>query len=189
MKKKKRKKVLFIIIIFILIIFLFQIMKRQKDKFQDELIFFKLFSVKQEETNQIYPVYDFYVSYKNIDFKNIYLANTLNPKNIVHEKIAPGIEGAFEMVLHTKQKINYRIQFKSINSKPQNLYFQLEGKDEKYTKLEDLESQLRGRITEKKKIKIYWKWDYDGNKMQDIQDTKDGQRIQQYNFIIYTIGE
>lgn len=42
---------------------------------------------------------------------------------------------------------------------------------------------------ENKSIIINWEWKYEENKTQDIEDTKDGENIDKYNFLIYTIGE
>lgn len=67
--------------------------------------------------------------------------------------------------------------------------FQIQGKDRKYTKLEDMEQELKGEMTRNKKIIIHWKWDYEKDKTQDKQDTEDGERIQKYYFTIYAIGE
>ena len=75
-----------------------------------------------------------------------------------------------------------------MNNKPENLVFQIEGKDRKYEKLEDLEKELKGEINENKKIVIHWEWEYEKNNLQDIQDTKDGENIKQYNFTIYASG-
>lgn len=199
MKKQKRKTILFILTIFMIVIFLFLSKKYQNNKFQEELIFFKLFSFGKEENesilqskNQIhssYQQYDFQVSYKNIDFKNIYLADTIKKDTLIREKIAPGTEGAFEIRLQANQKMNYQIKFKSENDKPENLSFQIEGKDRKYTKLEDMEQELKGEVTKSKRIIIHWKWEYEKDKTQDLQDTKDGENIRQYNFKIYAMGE
>lgn len=202
MKKQKGKIFLFVILIIMIIIFLFLSKKYPNDKFQDELIFFKWFSSgkgenentllsknQRNQSKQPYPSYNFQVSYKNIDFKNIYLADTIKQNTQVHEKIAPGTEGTFEIVLQTNQKINYQIKFKSQNDKPKNLNFQIEGKDRKYAKLEDMEEELKGEMTNHKRIIIHWRWEYEQNKEEDIQDTKDGQKIKQYNFIISAIGE
>lgn len=196
MKKQRKKLILFVIVIFILIIFLFQKRKNQNNSFQDDLIFFKLFSLGEERNkstllseNQNHPLYDFRVSYQNIDFKNINLAESIKQDTLIQEKIAPGTEGEFEILLQANRKINYRIKFKSTNEKPENLNFQIKGKDRKYYKLEDMEQELQGELTENKKITIYWKWDYEGNEKQNFQDTKDGQAIKQYKFTIYAIGE
>ena len=180
--------------VLILIIFLFQIKKKQNNNFQDDFIFFKLFSIQEKEnTNSIQKQenqeYKFQVSYNNIDFKNINLSDTIKQDTLVHEKIAPGTEGVFEIFLQSNKKINYRIYFRSTNEKPENLYFQLEGKDRKYTRLENMEQELKGELIKDKKIKIHWKWEYEKNHKQNLQDTKDGQLIGQYHFTIYAIGE
>lgn len=202
MKKRKRKTFLLVILIIIIVIFLFLNKKYPNNKFQDELIFFKWFSSgrgekestllsknQRNQNKEPYPSYCFEVSYKNIDFKDIYLADTINQKTQVREKIAPGTEGTFEIVLQTNQKINYQIKFKSQNEKPQNLNFQIEGKDRKYAKLEDMEEELKGEMTNHKRIIIHWRWQYETSKIEDIQDTKDAQKIKQYNFTICARGE
>lgn len=197
MNQQKRKIIIFVLIILILGSFLFLIRKNQDFNFQEEFIFFKLFSAKPEEkaenlfsenrtTNQ---TYHFQVSYKNIDFKNIYLADTIKQNSLVQEKIAPRTEGDFEIVLQSNKKMNYRIQFKSSNEKPENLYFQVKGKDRKYKNLEDMEHILQGEFIENKRIMIHWKWEYEASKKENLQDTKDGQMISEYKFTIYAIGE
>lgn len=62
-------------------------------------------------------------------------------------------------------------------------------KDRKYQKLEDMEQELKGVVNKNKRIIIYWEWKYEEDKTQDLQDTKDGENIKQYNFTIYTIGQ
>lgn len=184
MKKQKRRIILFLIILVIIVIFFKQKQEFLHSKFQDELIFFKLFSfAKTEEKETIEPSYHFQVSYNNINFKDISLLNS------VREKIAPGTKGEFEIFLQSNKKMNYRIQFKSTNEKPENLYFQIKGKDKKYKKIEDMETDLKGEIEGNKRIIIQWKWDYEKSKIENIQDTKDGKKIKQYHFIIYAIGE
>lgn len=196
MKKQKRKIILIIIANLIICIFLYLNRKNQNEEFQDELIFFKLFSSSEEATentlipeNQLYQTYSFKVSYKNIDFKDIYLADTINPNTLIREKIAPGTEGTFEILLESNTKKNYQIKFESKNNKPENLNFQIEGKDRKYKRLEDMEQELKGELNENKRIMIHWKWEYEKDSTQDLQDTKDGKIIKQYNFTIYVIGQ
>lgn len=97
MKKRQRKVIISILLILSLIIFLFQIKKKTKETFQDELIFFKLFSSGEEKKTDILASknqnnllsYEFKVSYKNVDFKQINLTDTINPNTLVREKIAP----------------------------------------------------------------------------------------------------
>ena len=85
--------------------------------------------------------------------------------------------------------MNYRIQFKSTNEKHKNLYFKIKGNYRKYKRLEDMETELKGEIKENKSIIIQWKWDYEKNEIENIEDTKDGEKIKKYNFTIYTTGE
>ena len=91
------------------------------------------------------------------------------------------------MYLQANEKTNYQIKFQSKNEKPQNLKFYIEGKDREYEKLEDIEKDLKGVIEGNKGIVINWEWKYDENKTNDLQDTKDGENIDRYNFLIYTI--
>lgn len=193
MKKQKRNIILCIILIFTVSLFLFRIKKYSNKDYQDELIFFKLFSFKQEEElsekNQPTPTYEFKVSYQNIDFKKINLMDTINPKTLIQEKIAPGTEGEFEILLHSNKKMNYRIKFKSKNQKPKNLNFKIQGKDRKYNQLEEMQEELKGEINGKKRLRIQWKWNYEKDETQDLQDTKDGETIKEYNFTIYAIAE
>lgn len=202
MKKQKRKVILSVILVLILCIFLFLTRKEQDNKFQEELIFFKLFSSGQEllqkdtllsknqtteeKTNK---QYHFNISYQNIDFKNINLSDTIHKETLVQEKIAPGTKGAFEILLETDEKINYQIKFESKNKKPQNLIFQIDKNDRKYKSLEDMEAELKGEISKNKRIIIYWEWEYEKNAIENLQDTKDGESIKQYCFTIYGIGK
>ena len=211
MKKQKIKVTIIVIIILIICIFLLQNLKPKNNKFQDDIIFFKLFNLGNNRSNtniktkkllltndepeitneEVFklPEYIFNVTYKNTDFKDVKLANTINKNTLINEKIAPGTSGAFEILLETNEKISYEIKFKSKNDKPQNLVFEIEGKDRKYKKLEDMEKELKGEITENKRIIINWQWEYEKNKTEDKQDTKDGEKLTKYNFTIYAIGK
>ena len=162
----KRKIVLIILIILILCIFLFQNRKNQDNLFQDELIFFKWFSFEQENSENIpksesqitqaHSQYRFYVSYKNIDFKNIYLSHSINRETLIQEKIAPGTKGAFEIVLDANEKTHYQIKFESKNEKPENLTFKIEGKDKKYQRLEEMEQELQGECFQNIPKQLSW---------------------------------
>ncbi len=194
---KKRKIILFIFVILIVCVFLYQLNKKQNNLFQEELIFFKLFSsgntsISNDSKNQgekISKQYHFKVTYHDVDLKDIYLADTIQKETLIHEKIAPGTKGVFEIVLESDQKINYQINFESKNEKPENLIFQVEGNDRKYKRLEDMQEQLKGEVIQNKKIVIRWQWEYEKNAIQDRQDTKDGENIKQYYFTIYARGE
>lgn len=100
MRRTRKKAIIFTVtIILILYIFLMPNNKNKDNKFQDELIFFKLFSSGQKEENvtltskkqknQSNNIYNFKVSYKNIDFKDIYLGDTIKKETLIYGKIAP----------------------------------------------------------------------------------------------------
>lgn len=93
-------------------------------------------------------------------------------------------------MLYSNSNLDYQLKFKSKNSKPQNLKFLVKGDDKVYNTLEDMEKILKGKITKnvEKKITISWKWEYESDEQQDIQDTEDGMKLKNYNFTIYTIG-
>lgn len=213
--KYKRKNIIILILIIFIIIVISMLIKSKKNSFKDDLIFFKIFNQaqdgnyqKRETQNQLisegiyldnenynnesenYKQYIMEVSYKNIDLKNINLVETIDNKTLVNEKIAPGTKGEFEILIRSNEKLKYQIKFESQNQKPQNLIFYINGKNQKYSKLEDMEEELNGEIINKEqKIHINWEWIYDDESKNDMQDTQDGMNIEKYNFDIYTIGE
>lgn len=211
-KSKKKKKIILIIIILICI-FLLCILFQKKLDFRDDLIFFKIFGKSQEKISNLNSnsnlnvidifqnnlieeysnnkQYVFNVRYNNTDFKEINLLETIDTKTLVNEKIAPGTSGAFDIVLNSNIDTQYQINFKSKNIKPENLKFKIQGKEEEFNNLEELEKNLIGNIKtdETIKITINWNWKYENNKLSNMQDTEDGKNIRKYNFDIYVIGE
>ena len=91
-----------------------------------------------------------------------------------------------------KKNISYSIKFASINDKPQNLKFKIKGKDEKYSTLEELgekmKDDLTGQTEVNKKITIEWEWQYENDEQNNIQDTKDGEKLTKYQFMIRLMG-
>ena len=143
-----------------------------------------------DNENQIYKYY-FDFSNKNEISTNISLLETIDQKKLINEKIAPGTEGEFELILQANKDINYQIEFISQNIKPQNLTFSIKGKDQKYQRIEELAEELQGNVNknESKKIIIQWIWNYETDIGQDIQDTKDGTTLKDYRFYINAIGK
>lgn len=197
MQKKIKKNISFIVI-FILIIILLKIFFSTnliKNSKIDDYAFLKFFSkgISKQEVNNI-EKYEFNVKYNNINFKSIELLNTVDKEKIIYEKIAPGTSGNFNIILDSNKDLKYKIVFKSINEKPKNLKFIAYREDKiiaETTTLEELSDYLDGNILKNKKvnIKIYWYWDYENNKLADIQDTKDSQKIKKYQFDVYVYGE
>ena len=194
MKNKPIKAIFILITILILCIFFFFGNRKKNNIFQDDILFFKWFNLgeNREEKAENFnskPKITFQVSNKNIDSKEINLETTIDKNTLIYKKIAPGTSGAFEIILETNEKVNYQIKFKSKNEKPKNLNFQLDGKDRKYQTLEEMEKELKGELKESKTINISWKWEYEISQNQDIQDTRDGEKLKQYQFEIYVIGD
>ena len=115
---------------------------------------------------------------KMVIYQEINLLQTIDYKTLVHEKVAPGTKGELYIILTSNSTLKYKIDMKAKNQKPQNLKFSILEKQEGTIK--------RG---EQKKIKVMWEWQYETNKIQNKQDTKDGENIKKYEFEICTIGE
>lgn len=194
---KKYKKIIFIIISIVFIFIIYVFVKRGKyQNLYDDILFLKFFGkesviVKQTENEQESKQYVFKMNCENTDFKNVDLLKTVDRKTLMNEKIAPGVEGEFQIVLEANEDTNYNIIFQSKSSKPKNLKFEnVETKTQKEN-LEDLNSELTGRIkeNEKKIITIHWAWQYENTKEQNQRDTLDGRNIQEYQFTICANGQ
>lgn len=195
-----KKVTKYILIILILIFLIFTFFRLKRINLIDDFILFKLFSdsnislekVQKEKLNlnnsKEYPIYEFNVSYKKTKLESINLLDTIDNKTLVKEKVAPGTKGNFTIRIKSNEDINYEILFNSLNEKPKNLIFKY--KNIKYQKLEDLQKDLIGKIAKKETIdiNISWEWEYKISSKEDIQDTKDGEKLKNYNFTIETIG-
>ncbi len=203
---KKRKILILFLILIILIITIFFLKRFPKLQKYDDFLFLKLYSkgilnkdinLQNDKKHNNKKEYHFKIDYKNTDLKSIDLAETINKESLIYEKIAPGTNGEFSIILDSNQKLKYKIQFISINEKPKNLKFKAL-KDgsiiSEATTLEELTQKLTGNINRNEKINIIikWYWDYEdkeNEKNVDMQDTKDSGNIKKYEFNIYTIGE
>ena len=205
MKNKKNKKIISLIIVILIVIILIFCILQKSNFFQDNLIFFKILNSSNINENsqndhifynniaeykeQNNPLF-FYVTYNETKFKSINLLDTIDKKTLVKEKIAPGTKGHFEIVLISNRDINYKIIFENLNEKPQNLVFSIKGSDREYNNLNELQQELIGNL-EKNKVKridVNWRWKYENNLADNLQDTKDGINLDMYKFNIYTVS-
>lgn len=205
MKNKKNKKIISLIIVILIVIILIFCILQKSNFFQDNLIFFKILNSSNINENsqndhifynniaeykeQNNPLF-FYVTYNETKFKSINLLDTIDKKTLVKEKIAPGTKGHFEIVLISNRDINYKIIFENLNEKPQNLIFSIKGSDREYNNLNELQQELIGNL-EKNKVKridVNWRWKYENNLADNLQDTKDGINLDMYKFNIYTVS-
>ncbi len=191
---KKKKKIIGILVLFIcILICMFYSMRYIF--LQEDLIFFQMFhsiikseknSNNQKESKEI----EFLVEYNHTKFKSLNLMETVHNKTLIYEKIAPGTSGNFNIVLKSKQNMQYMIQFESKNQKPSNLQFSITEKGKKQDSLEELNEMLKGTILEnqEKVMNIYWEWKYEGNREDNAQDTMEAKKIREYHFLIYVQG-
>lgn len=205
MKNKRNKKIISLIIVILIVIILIFCILQKSNFFQDNLIFFKILNSSNINENsqndhifynniaeykeQNNPLF-FYVTYNETKFKSINLMDTIDKKTLVKEKIAPGTKGHFEIVLISNRDINYKIIFENLNEKPQNLVFSIKGSDREYNNLNELQQELIGNL-EKNKVKridVNWRWKYENNLADNLQDTKDGINLDMYKFNIYTVS-
>lgn len=214
MKKKKKTILKLILILILIILFLKIFFLKGLSNVQkiDDFLFLKLFSngvslSKDTQSSEYYSlktedskfqkVYNFKIDYKNMDFKSIDLADTIDRETLIYEKIAPGTSGSFNILLESNQNLSYKIEFNSVNEKPQNLNFRAL-KDEEIlgetNTLEELSEKLTGYINQNEKINItinwYWNFESEENREStDIQDTKDAENIKSYQFNVCALGE
>lgn len=132
-----------------------------------------------------------------MNFKSVNLNETIDKETLIHEKIAPGTSGCFNILLDSNQNLKYKVEFNSLNDKPKNLTF-VATKDGKVLgdsdTLEGLASKLIGYINKNDKINILinWYWNFENEQEMentDIQDTKDSENIKRYEFCVCAIGE
>ena len=207
MRKTKKRYIIMIIILVCIMLFLINSMKY--DFLQEDLLFFQFFNsqnqsrntsnikqkvieekIETEETSTNIKKIYFHVQYKNRNLKTVNLAETVDNKTIIYEKIAPGTSGRFDILLNSNQNMNYKIAFESENEKPTNLQFYTQEDNKRYTTIEELGENLTGNIlkNEQKTIPVCWEWRYETNKEQNKQDTVEAKKIREYHFLIYVQG-
>lgn len=131
----------------------------------------------------------------------ISLADTIDDATIKENKIAPGTNGDFTIVVDatgSEVDLDYTVELLEETNKPQNLKFSYDGNI--YNSLSDLissEEIFSGKIghTEtnmKKEMFIEWEWPYEsydenGNILDEI-DMQDGENISNYEFTLKING-
>lgn len=139
--------------------------------------------------------YVFDVDFENIVSSDISLPATMDAKAVTKNKIAPGVNGEFSIIISTMDStvdMQYSIDFEDITSeKPNNLKFKIKGTNNEYSSLQELEKYLKGialKETEKE-IVIEWRWPYEIDEEQDTIDTDNGRNLSNYKFRIKVNGE
>ena len=97
---------------------------------------FSLLSVDLDKEEKNTYVFD--VNFKNISStsEEISLPNTMKAESVAKNKIAPGVQGEFSIIISTKNStvdMKYSINFENItNEKPNNLLFKIKGQEKEY---------------------------------------------------------
>lgn len=195
---KKHKKIIHIVIVLIMLVLIGYIFSKRSgyQNLYDDILFLNFFKKQNEEIEtstqaEEQKQYIFTLDCKNTHFRNIDLVETIDNKTLVNEKIAPGVEGEFQIVLEANEDTNYNVIFQSKNSKPKNLKFENIETNTQKEYLEELNPELTGTLNkdEKKVITIHWFWQYENTEEENQQDTLDSQNIQAYEFLIYANGQ
>lgn len=163
-----------------------------------EFIDFSLLSVDLDKEEKNTYVFD--VNFKNISStsEEISLPNTMKAESVAKNKIAPGVQGEFSIIISTKNStvdMKYSINFENItNEKPNNLLFKIKGQQKEYKSLQELEKELIGKAKKHSETEIiiewYWPYEIENDKgTQDIIDTSDGRKLESYRFKINVNGE
>lgn len=195
----KKKHAIIIILIIICIFIYLSRFKLYKFLYDDILILAQTSSIidennentKLEKKDNDITKYIFDIKCKDTKLKAVNLSDTIKKETLVNEKIAPGLEGKFSIIINANQDTKYKILFESVNSKPQNLKFVYEESKKTVQNLEDFKELLAGNLrkNETRVITIYWYWEYENTREGNIQDTTDSKNIQNYQFKILALGE
>lgn len=186
----KKKKVILIIVILSSIILSF-IGGQSYSKYVTE--------VRGEGMAQV-ATWNFKVNGQKEQVQEIQLASTCNNKTLVHNKIAPGTSGSFNIIIDgsgSNVGISYNIAFTNESTKPTNLKFIYDKQE--YSSITELGTILSGTIdaNEENKIKILtinWKWPFETGSNEseiaknDKMDTQDPQNIAIYTFSVIVSG-
>lgn len=191
MKKEKKKRIRKYIIILVGIILGGMILIIPISNQQQEEIWFYSWLKDSQRKEKNENTYLLNLSDKKLDFEVINLWDTVSPQTIMKEKIAPGTQGEFNLILQAKETVNYQLKINSLSNKPQNLQFQEKTTGKTVNQLEELESVLSGTLEKQKSetYSIHWIWKYETNQEKDKQDTKDGKELEKYQFEINAMIE
>lgn len=189
MKGKTKKKILFLLLLISTIVLV--LMGKSYSKY-----------ISQVNGKGIIDVakWVFTVNGQTSSITNLQLLKTYNPSTLKNNQIAPGTSGSFDIVIDTTGSevgIDYAVEFLNETNKPSNLEFKYQ--ENKVNSIKELEQFLKGSIPleseEKvKTMKIEWEWKYEtGDTKEEIleknkQDTKDGSKLDKYQFDIVITG-
>lgn len=124
--------------------------------------------------------------------KTINLAETIDNKNLVNGKIAPGTSGAISISVDAtgaEVDMEFALEFANEQNKPKNMTFMYMG--QQYNSLSEI--KITGTVAHNEKTRIYplivlWDWRYETGLTEEeklannIRDTQDANTIEEYTF-------
>ena len=144
--------------------------------------------------------WDFKVNGQTDNIQTINLASAYNNEFISQNKLAPGTDGSFDIVIDatgTEVGLDYEVIFENEENKPSNFKYVYNGIE--YNSISELSNKIKGKINandveKTKTITINWKWDYETGRTQEeinknnLLDTNDGKNLQNFRFNIKVIS-
>ncbi len=142
----------------------------------------------------------FKVNGKEDSVQTVNLLSTYHNETLVNNKVAPGTQGSFNIVIDatgSEVGVDYKVSFSNETQKPQNLVFIYN--DTQYTTIQELAENLSGTIDANEEdktrtITINWKWQYEtGENTNEIAqndkiDTKNAKDLNDYTFDVHVTG-
>lgn len=187
----KNKKKVILILVLLLIISISFVVGQSYSKYMSQ--------IKGKGVAEV-AGWSFLVNGQEETVQTINLASTCNNQTLVNNKIAPGTNGKFDIVIDatgSEVGVDYKVTFSNETSKPANLKFTYQGTV--FNSIFDLAQVLQGTINanDTNKLRTFtinWQWDYEtGTNPTDILkndkvDTQDGKTIKNYTFDIMISG-
>lgn len=126
--------------------------------------------------------WDFRVNGSSEEVQTINLASTTDIDSVRNNKIAPGTDGKFEIIIDATGidvGIEYKVQFLNEQNLPPNMIFTYDNKS--YTSLTELGEAVKGNIyasegEKTRTILILWEWLYQAG--DNEEEIKENDRIQ-----------
>ena len=120
--KHIKRHILTIVLISIILALILNI--KENKNIADDILFLKSIQKNEEEKNQKKQnkirenqeknmEYKFNVSWKNTNYNQVNLTDTIKKQTLINKKIAPGLEGRFNIILTTNKDSKYYIKFEN----------------------------------------------------------------------------
>lgn len=186
-----KKKKVFIVAIILLVVILSFVGGNAYAKYMSQVV---------GQANAEIAKWNFKVNGQTDNIQTINLASAYDNEFISKNKLAPGTDGSFDIVIDatgTEVGLDYEVIFENEENKPSNFKYIYDGIE--YSSISELSNKIKGKINandieKTKTITINWKWDYETGKTQEeinnnnLLDTNDGKNLKNFRFNIKVIS-